>query len=113
MTTEAVIEPMARVAVLGAGPAGLRAAHELMQRGLEVVVFEARPHVGGRIGGRWNDGHWMDTAWPVLSGRDASLARLAKDLGIGDSMWPLRPVQTTLMSEGKTVPLGVPLNTFT
>ena len=98
-------DPKSRVAVFGAGLAGLRAAKELVDRGHEVSVFEARGCIGGRIGGRWNDGHWMDSAWPVLSGRDASIARLAADVGIRDSMWPLRPVQTTLMRDSETVPV--------
>lgn len=88
-----------RVAVLGAGVAGLRAASALRAGGDEVRVFEARPSVGGRVGGRFIEDHWMDTAWPVLGGRDASLARWARDLGLGDSMWPLRPVQTTLLRD--------------
>ncbi|MES2643168.1 MAG: FAD-dependent oxidoreductase [Myxococcota bacterium] len=37
-----------RVAVLGAGVAGLTAAHELVERGFEVTVYEARPGPGGK-----------------------------------------------------------------
>lgn len=36
-----------KVAVVGAGPAGLAAAHGLARRGHEVVLFEARPKLGG------------------------------------------------------------------
>ena len=36
-----------RVAVVGAGPAGLACAHRLSMRGHAVVVFEARPKPGG------------------------------------------------------------------
>ena len=36
-----------RVAVLGAGPAGLAAAYHLVHGGADVVVYEAAPHVGG------------------------------------------------------------------
>ncbi len=39
---------MARVAVLGGGVAGLTAAHELAERGFEVVVLEARDLPGGK-----------------------------------------------------------------
>lgn len=35
------------VAVVGAGPAGLAAAHGLARRGHDVVLFEARPKLGG------------------------------------------------------------------
>lgn len=36
-----------KVAVVGAGPAGLSAAHRLAMKGHEVVVFDARPKAGG------------------------------------------------------------------
>ncbi len=38
-----------RVAVIGAGLAGLAAAHVLQQAGLAPAVFEAAPRVGGRV----------------------------------------------------------------
>ncbi len=50
--TELVIEPTPttrRVAVVGAGPAGLAAATTLAGRGHEVELFEARDHVGGQF----------------------------------------------------------------
>ena len=42
-------EPSARVAVVGAGIAGLVAAHVLRAGGLEPAVFEASDRIGGRI----------------------------------------------------------------
>ena len=36
-----------KIAIIGAGPAGITAAYELTKRGFEVEVFEASPHVGG------------------------------------------------------------------
>jgi len=38
-----------KVIVIGAGIAGLAAAQQLQQFGLEVIVLEARDRVGGRI----------------------------------------------------------------
>jgi monoamine oxidase len=38
-----------KVVVIGAGLAGLAAAHELMQAGHEVTVLEARMWPGGRV----------------------------------------------------------------
>ena len=39
---------MSRVAILGGGVAGLTGAHELAERGFEVVVLEARDIPGGK-----------------------------------------------------------------
>jgi choline dehydrogenase-like flavoprotein len=39
---------MARVVVLGGGMAGMTAAHELAERGFEVVVLERRDAAGGK-----------------------------------------------------------------
>ena len=38
-----------RVAILGAGPAGLDAALEAAERGWELTVYEAAPHPGGNV----------------------------------------------------------------
>src|SRR5438874_1538351 len=37
-----------RVAILGGGVAGLSAAHELVERGFEVAVYEASSVLGGK-----------------------------------------------------------------
>ncbi len=51
-----------RVAVVGAGPAGLAAAYRLRSRGHDVTVFEADPVAGGRTHTEhFGDGHWADT----------------------------------------------------
>ncbi|MHA7839111.1 MAG: FAD-dependent oxidoreductase, partial [bacterium] len=94
-----------RVAVVGAGLAGLRAATELSRQGHAVRVFEARAQAGGRARGEWREGHWMEGAWPVLCGRDRTLERWVRECGLGDAMWPLRPVQTTLRFAGETLPV--------
>ncbi len=38
-----------RIAVLGAGPTGLEAALAAVERGWDVTVYEAAPHVGGNV----------------------------------------------------------------
>ncbi|MBW2425674.1 MAG: FAD-dependent oxidoreductase, partial [Deltaproteobacteria bacterium] len=71
-----------RVAVVGAGLAGLRAAHHLADRGHRVSIFEARARAGGRLAGEWHEGHWMDTAWPLVGARDRLLARWVLACGL-------------------------------
>ena len=39
-----------RIAIIGAGPAGLTAAHDLARAGFGVTVFEAAPEPGGMLG---------------------------------------------------------------
>ena len=41
----------ARVAIVGAGPAGLAAAEWLARDGIGVTIFEAHPYAGGMVGG--------------------------------------------------------------
>ena len=45
-------KPHQRIAIVGAGISGLAAAHRLAGMGLEVVVYEARDRIGGRL---WTD----------------------------------------------------------
>lgn len=68
-------EPGERIAVVGAGIAGLTAAVHLVEAGFEVVVVEARDRVGGRIASVDADGFDRTVELgPVLVGDDAALA---------------------------------------
>ncbi|MFJ6511441.1 FAD-dependent oxidoreductase [Streptomyces sp. NPDC091406] len=65
----------ADVIIIGAGTAGLSAAHLLTRAGLGVSVLEAEPRVGGRLVTDEVDGFRLDrlgpllcTAWPELTG---------------------------------------------
>ena len=40
-----------KVAIIGAGPAGISAAQELGKAGVSVTIFEAHPYAGGMVGG--------------------------------------------------------------
>jgi oxygen-dependent protoporphyrinogen oxidase len=46
-----------RIAVIGGGIAGLSAAHELIRRGADPVVFEAGDRAGGKVGTRSEQGY--------------------------------------------------------
>lgn len=68
------------VAVVGAGIAGLAAAHELVASGVEVVVLEA----GDRAGGKIRTTPFGGT--PVEEGPDAFLARRPEAVGLCDEL---------------------------
>lgn len=56
----------AQVAVVGAGLSGLACALTLQQNGVEVVVVEAAPRVGGRVQTDSEDGYTFDVGFQVL-----------------------------------------------
>ncbi|WP_051840728.1 NAD(P)/FAD-dependent oxidoreductase [Streptomyces sp. NRRL F-5126] len=69
------MEARADVVVLGAGAAGLAAAHHLAAAGLTVTVLEAAPHVGGRMATDRIDGFLLDRLGPLLSTAYPALRR--------------------------------------
>ena len=72
-----------RVAVVGAGMAGLAAARTLAARGVDVVVHEARDRPGGRTAGAEVAGTGFDLGANWLQQYDDNiLARLAESLGL-------------------------------
>ena len=55
------------VGIIGAGVAGLRAAQALLDKGYNVVVFEARDRVGGRVCASDKLGKAVDLWVPFLA----------------------------------------------
>jgi len=83
-----------RIAVIGAGFAGLSAAYDLAQAGHTVTVFEAAPQVGGLASGFRADG-WD---WPLekfyhhIFQSDAAFLELIKQIGAGDLLFWNAPI---------------------
>ncbi len=65
----------ADVVIVGAGLAGLSAAHHLTGAGLAVRVLEAAPQVGGRMATDHVDGYRLDRLWHLLTTSSAELQR--------------------------------------
>ncbi|WP_234433302.1 NAD(P)/FAD-dependent oxidoreductase [Streptomyces sp. NRRL WC-3549] len=63
----------ADVVVIGAGIAGLTAAHQLISAGVETCVLEAAPRVGGRMATEDLDGFRLDHTGSLLSPADPEL----------------------------------------
>lgn len=107
-----------RVAVVGAGLAGLGAARELVVTGHDVVVFEKSRGVGGRLAARRAGGTVVDHGSPVVSApRGSALRDLVDGLGAGDRVDLDDGIAFAtgatrlpkLMAEGLDVRLGVRL----
>ncbi|WP_018685770.1 protoporphyrinogen/coproporphyrinogen oxidase [Actinokineospora enzanensis] len=90
------------VAVVGAGIAGLAAAHRLRAQGRSVHVFEAADHIGGRMTSLRRDGYLMDTGAEMIgsSGYPATW-RLIRDLGLSDEEIPLIGAGLAVWREGR------------
>ncbi len=70
------------VAIVGAGPSGLTAAHELTKAGLSVAVVEARDRVGGRTWTNDIDGATLEIGGQWVSPDQTALLGLLDELGL-------------------------------
>ncbi len=107
-----------RVAVVGAGLAGLAAARELRAGGHEAVVFEKSRGLGGRLAARRAGGTVLDHGSPAVAASPGSALRALADALPADDRVDLddgiayRSGATRLpklMAEGLDVVLGVRL----
>ncbi|MER5222723.1 NAD(P)/FAD-dependent oxidoreductase [Streptomyces flaveus] len=102
-----MLEPayQADVVIVGAGVAGLSAAHRLTSAGVTTVVLEAAPYVGGRMSTEKVDGFRLDRIGRLLSTAYPEL-RLTPGL---DAL-PLRPFAPGVLvhADGRTHRAGEP-----
>lgn len=89
-----------RVAVVGAGAAGLAAAYDLARAGHQVVVFEAEPQVGGLAAGfKASDWQWsLEKFYHHWLATDAAILSLIRELGWTDQV--LFPRTVTALYHG-------------
>lgn len=75
-----------KIAVVGAGIAGLTAAHTLKQRGIEAKVFEASGRAGGRIFTKQGLFDGLTTEWgaEMIDSAHDDMFRLIRLLGLQD-----------------------------
>lgn len=73
-----------RVAIIGAGIAGLNAAYQLKQAGVSATVYEARSRVGGRmLSTRLDDGLVIDLGAELINTDHTDMLALVKEFNIG------------------------------
>ena len=72
----------ARVAIVGAGYAGMAAAVELARRGVAVTVFEAGPVPGGRARRIVSHGEPLDNGQHILIGAYSALFGMMREVGV-------------------------------
>lgn len=76
-----------RIAIVGAGLAGLSCAKYLADAGCEPIVYEARNVLGGKVAA-WKDkdGDWYETGLHIFFGAYPNMLRLFDELGINDRL---------------------------
>ena len=92
-----------RVAIVGAGLAGLVTAVDLVDAGCEVNIFESRPFVGGKVGS-WvdKDGNHIEMGLHVFFGNYYQLFELMEKLGALDNFRTKEHTHTFVNKGGKT-----------
>ncbi len=106
-----------RVAIVGAGLAGMATAVELVDAGHEVELFESRPFVGGKVGS-WvdTDGNHVEMGLHVFFGCYYQLFDLMKKVGAFDNLRLKEHTHTFVNKGGRTGELdfrfitGAPFN---
>lgn len=83
-----------RIAVVGAGIAGLVAARHLADAGAQVTVFEATEQVGGQIRSRRIDARIVDLGAESLHLATPGIGSLLDDLGLGPDLVAAAPGPT-------------------
>jgi protoporphyrinogen oxidase len=98
-----------RVAVVGAGVAGLVAAHRLGEAGHECDVYERWPGLGGQVATLdVGDGHLLERYYHHLFTSDRHIIELHRELGLGEIEW--LPSSVAFFAEGESHPFTAPLD---
>src|SRR6266849_565337 len=105
-----------RVAIVGAGLAGLAAAASLAERGFEVTIFESRGRAGGRASSFHDtaSGQLVDTCQHVSMGCCTNLAHFCRTVGIAHHVRPQKTLYFMTpdrrVSRFRADPLPAPLH---
>ena len=100
---------MVDVAVVGAGLAGLTAAHRLTLEGLSVSVFERYPRPGGLARVLEIGDEPLEAFYHHLFTSDTAYISLAEELGVADLIEWL-PSRMGIWTEGRLWDFGTPIS---
>lgn len=106
-----------RVAIVGAGLAGLAAAIDLVDAGHQVAIYDSRPFVGGKVGS-WidADGNHIEMGLHVFFFNYANLFALMRKVGAFENLLPKAHTHTFINKGGEVgeldfrFPIGAPFN---
>ncbi|PAZ15840.1 protoporphyrinogen oxidase [Streptomyces sp. SA15] len=94
-----------RVVVIGAGIAGLAAAHRLLRRGARVTVLEASDRVGGKLLPGEIAGARVDFGAESMLARRPEAVALAREVGLTDRLQPPATATASLWTRGALRPM--------
>lgn len=97
--------PRKRVAVIGAGVAGLTAAIELAKKGADVTVYEQNETPGGRIHAERATGFNLDAGAEAFATRDNTVHNYLKELGIDNLIVQAKPLGSWVIADDGPLPL--------
>ncbi|RLN33884.1 zeta-carotene desaturase, chloroplastic/chromoplastic [Panicum miliaceum] len=109
--------PKLKVAIIGAGLAGMSTAVELLDQGHEVDLYESRPFIGGKVGSFVDrQGNHIEMGLHVFFGCYSNLFRLMKKVGADNNLL-VKEHTHTFVNKGGAVgeldfrfPVGAPLH---
>lgn len=109
--------PKLKVAIIGAGLAGMSTAVELLDQGHEVDIYESRQFIGGKVGSFVDKrGNHVEMGLHVFFGCYSNLFRLMKKVGADENLL-VKDHTHTFVNKGGEIgeldfrfPLGAPLH---
>ncbi|MGK5694764.1 protoporphyrinogen oxidase [Streptomyces sp. URMC 128] len=96
---------MGQVVVIGAGIAGLAAAHRLLERGARVTVLEASGRVGGKLLPGEVAGARVDLGAESMLARRPEAVALARQVGLADRLQPPATATAAIWTRGALRPM--------
>lgn len=105
---------MARVAVVGAGWAGLAAAVRATQQGHAVTLWDMAAQAGGRARSDLHRGHWLDNGQHILIGAYRDTLALMRAVGVDcEAVLRRQPLHLSYPDgNGLALPVGHPVLSF-